>query len=257
MKLPFKATALAAALAGVVVMPQVWADEDLPETDVEVVEVASSVPGDRIAGMFSDFFGGEQEAQDVVAGLRDGSIHFVEVVAEGEDGADEGVVVEVEVSTGDAPEVEEGAEGGAGMGYGNVVIAMALAEQLAGISQAEAAEGEMGLDAHASLNEILRMRQVDGMGWGQIAKSLGVNLGEVMSGIRSNRPDMSEKTARHEERDAMRAEKHAERDLARAERTAKAPKVERVAKMDRPEKPVRPEKAERPEKPQRPERPGK
>ncbi|WP_226661735.1 hypothetical protein [Microbulbifer aggregans] len=253
MKLPFKATALAAALAGVVVMPQVWADEDLPETDVEVVEVASSVPGDRIAGHFSDFFGGDEESKRIVAGLRDGSIHYVEPLPEGEDTDTD---VEVEVPE-ELPEMEEGTEGHAGMGYGNVLITMALAERLAGISEAEAAEGEMGLDAEGCVNEILRMRQVEGMGWGRIAKELGVNLGEVVSGVHSNRPDMSGKMARHEERESMRAEKHAERDLGRAERADKVAKVERVAKVDRPEKPVRPEKAERPEKPQRPERPGK
>ncbi|MCK7596695.1 hypothetical protein M0G74_05335 [Microbulbifer sp. CAU 1566] len=267
MNIPFKTTALAAVLAGIACASHVWANEDMPETDtteVEVVEVANTVSGDRIAGMFSDFFGSDEASQGVVAGLRDGSIHYVEPVVEGEGD----VVVDVEVSedgvevevTEDGVEIEEGATAGAGMGYGNVLITMALAEQLAGMSQAQALEGELGMTADESLNEILRMRQVDGMGWGNIAKELGVNLGEIMSGIHSNRPDMTEKLASRDLQKSMRAEKHADRDLARAERTAnteRAAKVERVAKVDRPEKPVRPEKAERPEKPQRPERPGK
>lgn len=261
MKIPFKSTAMAAALAGLVSVPLVWADEDMPETDTtEVVEIAETVPGERIAGYFSEFFG--EESSSVVAGLRDGSIQYVEPLPEGEKVATDTDTdtTETDGTEVDAPEVEDGGEPGNGMGYGNVLITMALAEQLAGLSAAEALEGEEGMTAHESLNEILRMRQVDGMGWGQIARELGVNLGEVVSGIRSNRPDMTEKLARRDERAAARSEARAERELARADKVAKVEKAERVAKLDRPERPVRPEKAEkpeRPEKPARPERPGR
>lgn len=262
MKIPFKSAAIAAVVAGMASMSLVWADDTLPETDVtetEVVEVASSVPGDRIAGFFGDFFGDQESSQAVVNGLRDGSIHYIEPMPEevetetGEDTPETGEAVE------ELPEVEEGAESNAGMGYGNVMITMALAEQLAVASQAEALEGEMGLTPDESLNEVLRMRQVEGMGWGQIAKDLGVNLGEVISGIRSNRPDMTDKMASRESRQSMRAEK----EMMRMERKEKVAKVERVAKAERPEhaerptKPERIEKPARPEKPQRPERPGK
>jgi len=114
----------------------------------------------------------------------------------------------------------------------------------------------MGLTPNESLNEILRMRQVDRMGWGKIAGELDVNLGSVISGIRSHRPDMSEKFADHEE-------KAAARDFARGERMAKVgkpEKAEKVAKAERPDhiekmaKVDRPERPARPEKPQRPER---
>lgn len=268
MKIPFKSTAIAAALVGMVSVPLVWADDDLPETDAEVVEVADSVPGDRIAGYFGDFFG--DDAQTVANGLRDGSIQYVKPLPEGGDAetADAETTDAERTETTDSHgeeshdgeeivEVEEGAEAGTGMGWGNVVITMALAEELAAsMASAESLDGEGGMTADAALNEILGMRQVDGMGWGEIAKAVGVNLGEVISGIRSNRPEMSEKLTKAEERNSMQAEKAA----GRMDRSVKAEKTERLAKMDRPERPVKPERAEkpeRPEKPQRPERPGK
>ncbi|MBB5210478.1 hypothetical protein [Microbulbifer hydrolyticus] len=254
MRIPFKSTVLAAAVAAMASVPLVWADDDMPDTDTsetEVVEVADAVPSERIIGYFSEFFG--EETETVASGLRNGTIQYVEPVPETEEGGTETDTETETDAAADAPEVEDGAESGTGMGWGNVVISMALAEQLAGISQAEALEGEEGMTANESLNEVLRMRQVEGMGWGQIAKAMGVNLGEVMSGIHSNRPEMAEKLAK----DDARAERAADRELARAERMEKIGKPEKVAKMDRPERPVRPEKAERPEKPQRPERPGR
>lgn len=260
MRIPFKSTALAAAMAAFASLPLAWADDEVTETDatdVEVVETVESMPNDRVIGHFSDFFG--EDAEAVASGLRNGTIQYVEPLPEGEDaGTETDTTADTETDgTAEAPEVEEGAESGAGMGWGNVVITMALAEKFAEMANAEALEGSELMTSDQALNDILRMRQVDGMGWGQIAKSMGINLGEVMSGIHSNRPDMTEKLAGREERDVARAEKAAERELARAERMEKIGKPEKVAKMDRPEKPVRPEKAERPEKPQRPERPGK
>ncbi|MCA0894789.1 hypothetical protein [Microbulbifer agarilyticus] len=248
MNVPYKSTALAAALAALVAMPMVWADDDVaPEAnDVEVVETAEGVPSERIAGLFSDFFG--EDSQAIVNGLRDGSIQYVEPT-DVEGGTEDGETADVEA--GDTPEMEDGAEATTGMGYGNVVITMALAEQLAGMSEAEVVEGEEGMIAQDSLNEILRMRQVEGMGWGQIAKAIGVNLGEVMSGIRSNRPERADQV----ERKAARAEKQEMREMARAERVAG--KMEKMEKPARVEKVERPEKPQRPEKPERPERPGK
>lgn len=240
MKLPFKVKVLPAVLSGLMAAAVVWAD-DLPDTDAaadtEVVEVASSVPSERISGYFSDFLGGDVESQARVDGLRDGSIHYLEPVEEGSDAT----------ADAEAPETAETEDTGAqGMGYGNVFITLALAEQLAMASAEEAAEGETGLTADESVNEILRMREAEGMGWGQIAKELGLNLGQVISGIRSNRPDdvamhKMDKVAGREKAEMMKAE----RMQARMERP------ERPAKPERPEKPERPAKPERPERPSR------
>ncbi|WOX05542.1 hypothetical protein [Microbulbifer pacificus] len=253
MKMPFKSTAIAAALVGIVSVPLVWADDVISHTettDAEVVEVANSVPGDRIAGYFSDFFGDEQYSKTVVAGLRDGSIHYVKPLPEGteETGSEGDSATETSEET---PELVESTEGHKGMGYGNVLITMALAEKMAASSAAAALEGETGMTADQCLNEVLRMRQVDGMGWGEIAKAMKVNLGEVISGIRSNRPEKADQYASMDDKKTMRADARAEKHAMRSEG------AERVAKAERPAKPERAEKAERPEKPARPERPGK
>lgn len=260
MRMPFKARLLPAVLAGLLVGNFAWADEDMPETDaadIEVVESASEVPSGKIAGFFSDFLGGEEQSQAMVEGLRGGSISYQPPEDTG-DGAEGDAVEDVADGDTDVDEVEgEAGEAAAGMGYGNVFITLALAEQLAMSSTA----GEIGMTPEESLNEVLYLRQVEGMGWGRIAKELGVNLGEVISGIRSNRPDKVENA---------KAERVAEADKGtRSEKALKVErvdKVEKVAKLDRPQRPVklerpekvqRPEKVERPEKPARPERPSR
>ncbi|MGH8735385.1 MAG: hypothetical protein ACREVB_17000, partial [Burkholderiales bacterium] len=94
------------------------------------------------------------------------------------------------------------------MGYGNVDNALALAQaSLAqrGITQPTPAQ------LQASVMDVLKMR-ADGQGWGQIAQSYGVKLGDVK----------------------------------------RSEKAERVAGAERPHKPEKPERPERPEKPERP-----
>lgn len=93
------------------------------------------------------------------------------------------------------------------MGYGNVENALALAEaslKKQGITNPTPAQLE------ASVMKVLTMR-ADGKGWGQIAQSYGVKLGDVK---RSERP-------------------------------------ERVGKVDRPHRPEKPQKPERLERPAR------
>jgi hypothetical protein len=107
------------------------------------------------------------------------------------------------------------------MGYGNVNIALSLAEKsLAdqGIANPTPAQLQSALIGTSTRPGILALR-ADGQGWGQIAQSMGFKLGEV-----------------------MRSPKASERVAARPERAA------------RPDKPDRPE---RPAKPERPERPGR
>lgn len=101
------------------------------------------------------------------------------------------------------------------MGYGSVDNALALAQaSLAkqGLTNPTLAQLE------AAVMDVLTMRS-SGQGWGQIAQSLDVKLGDL-----------------------KRSDKATER-VARAERAA------------RPEKPERPQKPERPERPERPEKP--
>lgn len=260
MRIPFRTGLLPAVLAGVLVGTSAWADDELPETDaadVEAVESVAEVPSGKIAGFFSDFLGGEEQSRAKVEGLRGGSISYQPPEDTG-DGAEGDAVEDVADGDTDVDEVEgETGEATAGMGYGNVFITLALAEQLATSSAAEAA-GETGVTPEESLNEVLYLRQVEGMGWGRIAKELGVNLGEVISGIRSNRPDKvenakAERMARADK--GVRPEKA--RKVERADRVEKVARLERPERPERPVKPQRPEKVERPEKPARPERPSR
>jgi hypothetical protein len=107
------------------------------------------------------------------------------------------------------------------MGYGNVNIALSLAEKsLAdkGITDPTPAQLQSALIGTDAKPGILALR-ADGQGWGQIANSMGFRLGEVMRS-----PKASERVA---------------------------------AKPQRLEKPMRPDKPERPAKPERSERPGR
>ncbi|WP_346839965.1 hypothetical protein [Microbulbifer sp. SAOS-129_SWC] len=280
MSIPYKMRLLPLVLAGVMAGSLAWADDEVPTTDTadtEVVETVSDVPTGKIAGFFSDFLGSDADAEATVQGLRDGSIHYqapeddtadttgdaTDTTGDTADTTDQGDAT-TETDGGDMADVEgEVSDGSTGMGNGNVVITLALAQKLAEDSAAKALEGETGMTAEESINQVLYLRQEEGMGWGQIAHELGFNLGELMSGIHSNRPERAETAkAKHQ---ADRAERsmpeHAHKmDKAdRPEQMAKAQRPEKMERAERPEKmerPERPEKIERPEKPERPERPG-
>ena len=92
------------------------------------------------------------------------------------------------------------------MGYGNVFATMALAqESLAaiGITEPTAEElavalqgGEIVIDG--TVNEfdgVLTMRE-SGMGWGEIAKAMGLNLGHVISSMRSGNERLTDRDSR-------------------------------------------------------------
>lgn len=139
----------------------------------------------QLVDRYTGLAGSKENATSLVTGLRDGS--------------------EVKLTTSQGSETFKPGTGK--MGYGNVDHALALAEaslKQKGITNPTPAQ------LSAEIQGVLRMR-ADGMGWGQIANSMGFKLG----------------------------------DLKRAD------KVDRVAKTERPAKPERPEKPARPEKPER------
>jgi hypothetical protein len=103
------------------------------------------------------------------------------------------------------------------MGYGSIDNALALAQQSLPANPT-AEQLKAALIGTTDKPGVLALR-AEGMGWGQIAQSMGVKLGEV-----------------------KRSERASERVAARPERA---------------EKPARPEKPERPERPAKPERPGR
>ena len=152
-------------------------------TATPVTSARATQPEDKIASEFSIFAGSQDNARSLVTGLRQGS--------------------EVTL-TNDGP-----AGGGATftpptrpMGDGNVRISMALAqEQLirAGVTQPTAEQlnaslvgGTVTSDSGRTteLQGVLQMR-AQGMGWGQIANSMGTKLGHVMSGVKQTNQQLA------------------------------------------------------------------
>jgi hypothetical protein len=156
----------------------------------------------QLVERYTGLAGSKENATSLVTGLRDGK--------------------EVRLTNAQGSETFTPSTGK--MGYGNVDHALALAEaslRQQGITNPTPAQLEAALmggkitlasGKTVELQGVLQMR-ASGMGWGQIANSMGFKLGDV-----------------------KRADKAADR-VARSERPAK------------PEKPQRPEKPERPEKP--------
>jgi hypothetical protein len=99
------------------------------------------------------------------------------------------------------------------MGYGNVNIALSLAE--ASLKQ-QGITNPTPEQLQGALMGVLRQR-ANGKGWGQIANSMGFKLGEV-----------------------VRPEKHVQ-----------AERPEKPVRPDKPERPDRPERPEKPERPGR------
>jgi len=95
------------------------------------------------------------------------------------------------------------------MGYGEIHIALSLAQAYSAAKL---------LPANDALTQVLAQR-AGGKGWGNVAKNLGLNLGQVVSRVRSGN--------------------------------------ERLAGAGKPERPSKPERAERPERPERPARAGR
>ena len=111
--------------------------------------------GARLADSFSASAGSPDNARAVVEGLRSGK----------------GVTLDGQAVSGT----------GHTMGYGNINIAMSLA-------QSQMTPTATSRDFLAALDSVMDMR-AEGKGWGQIAHSLGVNLGQVMGASRSGRAD--------------------------------------------------------------------
>lgn len=129
----------------------------------------------RTAADFSSFYG-QDNSQALAEGLRSGS--EIALTTQTPDGS-------VSTATFTPPT--------GSMGNGNVYISMALAQQqltAAGITQPTAQQIEAAMAGGTlvpggqPVEGVLQMR-ASGMGWGQIANSYGVKLGQVISGMKS------------------------------------------------------------------------
>jgi hypothetical protein len=154
----------------------------------------------QLVERYTELAGSTQNSTALVTGLRDGSV--------------------IKLTGGNtvttiAPPTQK-------MGFGNVDNALALTQaslEKQGITNATPEQLKIALLG------VLDLRAA-GQGWGEIAHSLGFNLGELKSA--QNRPERTERLQQ-----------------ARAERPDRAEKPDRVERMERP---MRPERPERPQK---------
>ena len=163
----------------------------------------------RLASRYTEFAGSDANARALVAGLRNDST--IELSPK---------------SPGQAAATFDPATGK--LGFGNIAIALSLARKEladAGVSQPSPAQIQAALNGGTADGKtypgILALRS-KGMGWGEIAKSLGFRLGDLVSAS------------------------HTERTRTGVERPEKAEKA------DRPDKPERTARADRVDRPQRP-----
>ena len=179
---------------------------------------ATTVPSDKLIQKYTDLAGSEDNARSLVTGLRNGT--------------------EVTLTSASGSETRFAPPTGK-MGYGNVNIALALADaQLSKISNPTDADLQNALTN--SENGILTLR-AQHMGWGKIANTLGYRLGDLMRAS----------PAKDTPGAAAKAERASSSRIARDATAHEGGRPDFARPVDRPQR------IERPEKPQRPERGGR
>lgn len=218
---------LCAALLGALGV-QAYADDTTGTTPPP--SATSNTEAGKLAATYSGFAGSDANAQALVNGLRDGTSITLNTTTTHPDGTTSTTATTFQPATGK-------------LGYGEVNISLALAkDELAklGITDPTADQIEAALNGGSitladgstqDLQGVLALR-ADGQGWGQIAKTMGVNLGAIVS---ASHTDKSQAGLEHGKPDS----------------------AGQVAKVDRPEHPVRPERPQRPERPERPDHAGR
>ena len=211
-------TALAAGLLAAFAATAFAASGDTTTTRTESSKLAST---------YATFAGSDANADALVQGLRNGtSITLITTTTtKNADGT---------TSTTTAPNTFQPATGK--LGYGNVNIVLALAQDelsKLGITDPTAAQIEAALNGGTvtladgstqTLQGVLALR-AQGQGWGQIARTLGFKLGDVVS---ASKTDHSQAAAHH---------------------------GSEMASAGRPDHPVHPDHPQRPDRPQHPDIP--
>ncbi|NUR21420.1 hypothetical protein [Frateuria sp.] len=230
--LPILTAALLAALALAPAMAQTTPSDGAPTA-------SDSHAAQQLAGKFDTFAGSGANAQALVEGLHSGSQVTLEGSSTGTGGTTSATQTTFQPATGP-------------LGYGNVKIALSLAEASlahAGVTNPTADEiaaalngGKLTLADGTTLDlKGVLAERAAGEGWGQIAKGMGAKLGDV---VRS--PNASAHAAVKVEKVTF-AQGHAADHPSAAEHAARA---------DRPERPERPSRPEHPEHPDHSGRPG-
>lgn len=238
--------------------------EPVEPTPAEVTEMETAAPKEaaaRVSASFEALAGSEDNAVNLVEGLRAGSEITLTTEIDGQ-----AVQRTFQPVTGE-------------QGYGEVLLSLSLAERelaKAGVTDPTPAQLEAALNGGViavgtgdtaqtlELAGVLNLR-AEGLGWGQVARELDLNLGEVVSGVRrdpraverlSRRPEFASKSDLPARPVRVERAQRVER-IERVERVARLERPERPMLMERLERPVRIERVERPVRPERPERPGR
>jgi hypothetical protein len=173
-------TVLAAASLTCLTAVNGWAQTAVVVTTTTAtsnVTAGSSLSDDALVSRYTLLTGSKANAQSLVTGLRTGSVVTL-------------------VSTSSAPAVSF-TPATQNMGYGNINIAIALAKTALakqGITEPTTAE------LAAALNGVLTQRS-SGMGWGQIAQTMGVKLGSVVSASKTDDDSQKDSTNKIADKD--------------------------------------------------------
>ncbi len=194
---------------------------------------ATNTEATKLATHYSDFAGSDANALALVDGLRNGSPVTLETTSTVKNA--DGTTGTVVTPTTFQPATHK-------MGYGNINIALALAQDeltKAGITDPTAAEIEAALNGGSitstsgetqTFQGVLALR-ADGEGWGKVAKTLGVNLGDVVSASHNGHSQAGVDHGQHDH------------DMAAANRPV------------HPDHPVHPDRPQRPDVPHHPDIP--
>jgi hypothetical protein len=241
----FKSTLICIAALGILFAAPVMA-QTASSSGTSVSTGTSTQESTRLSTEFTSFAGSDTNSQALVTGLRNGTaITLTDTTAGTTTGTTTTTTTTFTPATGK-------------LGYGNVKIALSLAEASlaqAGITDPTAAELEAALNGgtlvladgtSVDLKGVLALRAA-GEGWGQIANSMGFKLGDVM---RSPKAVGSTAAKGH-------AHVHVEKvELAKVHSGDHPGKPDRVGKVDRPDRPSRPDRPEHPDHPDHAGRPG-
>ena len=137
---------------------------------------SSATTETRLSQEFAAFLGGEEQARAVVSGLRQGTAF--DLVTETTTTGPSGATTTTTTTTIDPPTGT--------LGYGNVRITLRLAAaelSRLGITQPTPEELSailLGGELNGTEIQGILAQRADGMGWGQIAKTYGLTVGQVM-----------------------------------------------------------------------------
>ena len=137
-------------------------------TGTSVPPHTSSAADTQLATSFSTFAGSPENAQSLVSGLRTGTLITLEPNPSGPNPT--APAASLTPATGK-------------LGYGNIRIALSLAKtQLA----QDGITAPTPVQLSTALNGVLTQR-AEGMGWGNIARSMGTTLGSVMGNAHASK----------------------------------------------------------------------